>query len=239
MGGRPLVIRTLDAGGDKPLPYLKQPHEDNPFLGLRAVRLCLAYPDFFRAQLAAIVRVADEFPVRVMFPMIATVEEFRAAKALLAACGRPAHPIRTGMMVEIPAAVECAEQFAPEVDFFSIGTNDLTQYAFAAERGNPQLAYLADALHPAILRLIERVVAVGRTHGRPVAVCGELASDPAAIPILLGLGVDELSMSAAAIPQAKAVIRQVQQAVAAKLAQQALAQPNAEEVRRLVMERNA
>lgn len=239
LDGRPLVIRTLDVGGDKPLPYLGQPHEANPFLGLRGVRLSLAYPDLFRAQLTAIARLAAEFPVRAMFPMIATLDEFRAAKALLdaarAECDAP--PIPTGMMVEVPAAVESAATFAREVDFFSIGTNDLTQYVFAAERGSPQVAALSDALHPAILRMIARVADAGRAQGKPTAVCGEMVSDPAAIPLLVGLGVAELSMSAAAIPQAKAVIRQVARPDAEALAPAALALESAAEVRQLVRER--
>jgi phosphocarrier protein FPr len=239
LDGRPLVIRTLDVGGDKPLPYLGQPREANPFLGLRGVRLSLAYPDLFHAQLSAIARLAGEFPVRAMFPMIATRDEFRAAKALLdaarAECDAP--PIPTGMMVEVPAAVEMAAAFARDVDFFSIGTNDLTQYVFAAERGNPQVAALSDALHPAILRMIGRVVDAGHAQGKPTAVCGEMASDPAAIPVLVGLGVAELSMSAAAIPQAKAAIRQVTTPDAEALARAALGLETAAQVRALVRER--
>ncbi|MCC7447930.1 MAG: phosphoenolpyruvate--protein phosphotransferase [Anaerolineae bacterium] len=209
--GRPLIIRTLDVGGDKPLPYIEQPTEANPFLGMRAIRLCLAQPDLFKAQLRAAARTAAEFPVKIMFPMIATLDEFRAAKRLLAeVCAAvniaPAQ-IETGIMVEIPAAALCADQFAPEVDFFSIGTNDLTQYTLAAERGNPQLATLTDAFQPAVLQLIRQVVEAAHARGKWVGVCGEMGGDPLAVPLLVGLGVDELSMNAPAIPRVKQIIR--------------------------------
>ena len=205
LNGRPLIIRTLDVGGDKPLPYIEQKPEANPFLGLRGIRLCLARPELFMPQLRAIARLAVDFRVQVMFPMIATIEEFRAAKALLIEAGGASIP--TGIMVEIPAAVESIEQFAAEVDFFSIGTNDLTQYTFAAERGNADVAHLANSSHPAILSMIRRVVETAHAHHRPVAVCGEMASDPTAVPILVNLGVDELSMSPSAIPAIKVLVR--------------------------------
>lgn len=210
LDGRPLIIRTLDAGGDKKLPYLDQDVEANPFLGWRAVRLCLDQPELFKTQLRAIARVAAIFPVKVMFPMVATLKEWRGAVRLLAEAqaevGAPAR-IETGIMVEIPSAALCAAQFAAEVDFFSIGTNDLTQYTLAAERGNPRVAALNDALHPAVLNLIQRVVEAGHAQGKWVGVCGELAGDPLAIPILAGLGIDELSMSAPSIPRVKQAIR--------------------------------
>jgi phosphocarrier protein FPr len=212
---RPLVIRTLDVGGDKPLPYVDMDPEANPFLGWRAIRLCLARPDFFKVQLRAIARVAAEHNVKVMFPMIATLAEFRAAKALLKEAsdevkGRgqptPDH-IDVGIMVEIPAAALRAQAFAAEVDFFSIGTNDLTQYTLAAERGNARVADLADAFQPAVLELVTQTADAAHAHGKWVGVCGEMAGDPRAIPLLVGLGITELSMSAPAIPRAKQIIR--------------------------------
>jgi phosphocarrier protein FPr len=210
LDGKPLIIRTLDAGGDKKLPYLDQGAEANPFLGWRAVRLCLDQPELFKTQLRAIARVAADFPVKVMFPMIATMEEWRAATRLLAEAqtevSAPAH-IETGIMIEIPSAALCAAHFAAEVDFFSIGTNDLTQYTLAVERGNPRVAALNDALHPAVLDLIRRVAEAGHARGKWVGVCGELASDPLAIPLLVGLGIDELSVSAPSIARVKQAIR--------------------------------
>jgi phosphocarrier protein FPr len=215
LGDRSVIIRTLDAGGDKPLPYLDMGGEANPFLGWRAIRLCLAQPELFKAQLRAIVRVAAEFPTKIMFPMIATLAEWRAARTLLEEArrevigrGLPAPDrIETGIMVEIPSAAVRAAQFATEVDFFSIGTNDLTQYTLAAERGNPRVAYLSDAFEPAVLELIRQTVQAAHAHGKWVGVCGELAGDPAAVPLLVGLGLDELSMSAPAIPRAKQIVR--------------------------------
>jgi phosphocarrier protein FPr len=239
---RPLIVRTLDAGGDKPLPYLNLEHESNPFLGWRAIRLCLAQPEFFKTQLRAIVRVAAEFPAKVMFPMIATLDEWRAARSLLWEAGRevrarglsaPDH-IETGIMVEIPAAALRAEQFAAEVDFFSIGTNDLTQYTLAAERGNARVAALADALHPAVLQLIHNVVQAAHAQGKWVGVCGELAGDARATALLVGLGVDELSMSAPAIPSIKQIVRALDADAARRLAQAALARESAAEVRQML-----
>jgi phosphocarrier protein FPr len=217
MAGRPMVIRTLDVGGDKPLPFLDTGRDANPFLGWRAIRISLAQPEFFKVQLRAILRAAALFPMKVMFPMIATLGELRAAKVLLAeareearAAGRKVPDrIETGIMVEIPAAAVRAHQFAPEVDFFSIGTNDLTQYTMAAERGNARVAALADPFHPAVLELVRKVVEAGHAHGKWVGICGELGGDPLAIPLLVGLGVDELSMSAPMIPRAKQLIREL------------------------------
>jgi len=239
---RPLVIRTLDVGGDKPLPYIDMGQEANPFLGWRAIRLCLARPDFFKVQLRAVVRVAAEFNVKVMFPMIATLAEFRAAKALLTeACeevkGRglsaPDH-LDVGIMVEIPAAALRAQQFAAEVDFFSIGTNDLTQYTLAAERGNARVAELADAFQPAVLELIRQTADAAHAHGKWVGVCGEMAGDPRAIPLLVGLGITELSMSAPAIPRAKQIIRELEYEAVRARALAALKLETAEAVRAAV-----
>ena len=217
LDGRPMVIRTLDVGGDKPMPFLPTAPEANPFLGERGLRLCLARPEFFKVQLRAIQRVAAHHPVKVMFPMVATRAEFRAAKALLAEAGQelrvageavPAR-IETGIMVEIPAAALRADLFVDEVDFFSIGTNDLTQYTMAAERGNPSVAALNDGFQPAVLELVRMVVETGHAHGIWVGMCGEFAGDPLAIPILVGLGIDELSMSATAVPAAKQLVREL------------------------------
>ena len=237
--GRPLIVRTLDVGGDKPLPYLDLGAEANPFLGWRAIRLCLARPDLFKAQLRAIVRVAAEFPVKVMFPMIATLAEWRAARALLDEArlevkdrGQPApERIEIGIMVEIPSAALLAARFAEEVDFFSIGTNDLSQYTLAAERGNARVAALADGFQPAVLRLIQMVVEAAHALGKWVGVCGEMGGDPLAVPLLVGLGIDELSMNAPAIPQAKQIIRGLDYASAQTLARSALEVETAEDVR--------
>jgi phosphocarrier protein FPr len=239
MGGRPVIIRTLDVGGDKPLPYLDLGHEANPFLGWRAIRLCLAQPEFFKIQLRAIVRAAAHFPIKVMFPMIATLAEWRAARALLAEAraevGRDGGPvpdrIETGIMVEIPSAALRADQFAAEVDFFSIGTNDLTQYTLAAERGNPRVATLADAFQPAVLELIRQVAEAAQAHGKWAGVCGELAGDPLAVPLLVGLGVSELSMAPPAIPRAKQLIRALDYESACAQARSALKLESAETVR--------
>jgi phosphotransferase system enzyme I (PtsI) len=214
----PVVIRTLDAGGDKPVPGITVPGLDdemNPFLGLRGLRLSLATPDVFVTQLRAILRAATVGNVWVMFPMVTALEELRQARALLDRAARAlqeqgvdySDDIRVGMMVEVPAAAIIADHFAPEVDFFSIGTNDLTQYTLAADRTNASVAERYDALHPAVLRLIRGVVSAGTAHGRHVAVCGELAGDTTAIPTLIGLGVRELSMTATSIPDVKATIR--------------------------------
>ena len=215
LGGRPVIIRTLDAGGDKPLPYLNLEKEANPYLGWRAIRLCLAQPEMFKSQLRAILRVAVEFPVKVMFPMVALFSEWQAARRLLQEASLELRErgqavpaaVETGIMVEIPSAALTAEQFAPEVDFFSIGTNDLTQYTLAAERGNPRLASLYDPFHPAVLELIQRVVQAAHARGKWASVCGEMAGDLRATSLLVGLGVDELSMNAPSIPQVKQIIR--------------------------------
>ena len=242
LGGRPLVMRTLDAGGDKPLAYLDLGAEANPFLGWRAIRPCLARPEFFKVQLRAILRVAAEFPVRVLFPMIATLEEWRAARALLeearAEVLRAGHRAPTttaaGIMVEIPSAAVLAPSFAREVDFLSIGTNDLVQYTLAAERGNPRLAALSDPFQPAVLELIRQVADAAHVAGKPVAVCGEMAADPVAVPLLVGLGIDELSVSAPAIPGAKQAIRAVDAAEARARALRALTLDTLEAVRALL-----
>lgn len=246
MAGRPVVIRTLDIGGDKPAPYLQLPGEANPFLGWRAIRISLAMPEFFKVQLRAILRAALHGRVLVMFPMIATVDEVARAQTLLtqaaaelAAQGIPHAPsIPAGIMVEVPSAALIADQLAPLVDFFSIGTNDLVQYTFAADRGNARVARLGDPLHPALLRQISRVVDVAHVAGKWVGLCGELAGRPEGIPILLGLGLDEFSMAAASIPAAKALLARLTVPDAQRLAQRVLNLPDGAaveaEVRRFV-----
>jgi phosphoenolpyruvate-protein phosphotransferase/dihydroxyacetone kinase phosphotransfer subunit len=231
--GRPLILRTLDVGADKPLPYVRQRPEANPFLGVRGIRLALEQPELLESQLRAVVRTAAEYPLKVMFPMVATLEEYRQAKAVLAEVGAGIE-LDVGVMIEVPAAALAAEQFAPEVDFFSLGTNDLTQYTLAAERGNAAVAALADGLHPSVLRLIRTVAEAANVHGKWAGVCGELASDPAAAPLLVGLGIAELSANAPAIPAVKQTVRQIDTESARELAQQALELSSAAEVRQLV-----
>src|SRR4029079_10547627 len=224
---RPLVVRTLDVGADKPLPFLAQDPEANPFLGRRGIRLALAEPEVFRAQLRAILRVASEHEnVKVMFPMVAALDELRAARAMLdeerAARGLDP-PLEVGIMVEVPAVAVAAERFAREADFFSIGTNDLAQYTLAAERGNEHVADLATGPVPAVLALVEAVVRGAGAHGRWVGVCGELAGDPLAAVLLVGLGVTELSMAAPRIPDVKGVLRGIDAEEAAAVAREAIA----------------
>jgi phosphocarrier protein FPr len=238
LSGRRLTLRTLDVGGDKPLSYLPSAHEANPFLGLRGIRMSLSREEMLRDQLIAVCRVAADAPVSLMFPMVSTVNELVAALGVLddalAHTGgpRPAG-LQVGIMVEVPAAALKAEAFVPYVDFFSIGTNDLTQYTLAAERGNDTVARLADPLDPAVLRLID-VVSQAASGRVDVGVCGEVASDESAVPLLLGLGVRKLSVVPTAIPMVKQAVRQVDVAAAAKLARKALTASSAEEVRALV-----
>jgi phosphocarrier protein FPr len=234
--GRPLIIRTLDVGGDKPLSYLPIPKEDNPFLGERGVRVGLDRPEILRTQLRAILRAAVSGKVSVMFPMIATLSELRDAKAILAeeAASLGVPPVPAGIMVEVPATAVMAAQFAREADFFSIGTNDLTQYTLAMDRGHPKLAPQVDGLNPAVLKLIAHTVKGASPAGRRVGVCGGIASDPGAVPVLLGIGVNELSVSLPAIPAVKAQIRTLRIDACRELAERALAAESAEEVRALV-----
>ena len=227
---KPVIVRTLDVGGDKELPYIDLPEEANPFLGIRAIRLSLRQPDLFRTQLRAILRAGVGTNIRVMFPMVSSIRELREARALLEeehnslqSKGIPhSWPIQVGIMVEVPGAALTSRVLAPEVDFFSIGTNDLTQYTLAAERGSAALAEFADALHPAVLRLIEQVVESAHALGKWVGVCGELAGDPAATPVLVGLGIDELSLNPGGIPRIKAIVRSLHTTQAQVLAKQAL-----------------
>ncbi|RSO31021.1 phosphoenolpyruvate--protein phosphotransferase [Acinetobacter lactucae] len=235
LAGRPLVVRTLDVGGDKPLPYLPIAEEENPFLGLRGIRLTLRQPELLRQQLIALLKAADDRPLRIMFPMIGRVEEWRAAKAILDEV-RVQHPcanLQVGIMIEVPSAALLAPILAQEVDFFSIGTNDLTQYTLAIDRGHPILSAEADGLHPSILQLIDQTVKAAHKHGKWVGICGELAADPKAVPILVGLGVDELSMSPNSIPLVKAQIRTLNYSKAQVLAKRALECDSAPAVRQL------
>ncbi len=244
LGERPLLIRTLDVGGDKPITYLPFAHEENPFLGWRGIRFCLEMPDIFRPQLRAILRASAHGNVKIMFPMVSTVEEVRRARVILlevqaelrAAGFAFNEQIDVGIMIEVPAAVWQADRLAQAVDFFSIGTNDLTQYIMAADRGNARVAGLVNALQPAVLSAIQQVVAAAHNAGIWVGMCGELAGNAQATALLVGLGVDELSMSASAIPQVKQVIRQLNVEIAQTLAQEALTTETSEGMQRLLAE---
>lgn len=235
MNGHPVIIRTLDIGGDKPLPYIDVDPEENPFLGERGIRLCLNRPDLLRQQLRAILRAAEFGPLRIMFPMVADLSEWRKARALVsevqAELGAP--QVEVGIMIEVPSAALTADAFAPEIDFFSVGTNDLTQYTMAMDRMHPKLAGQSDGLHPAVLRLIAQTVKAAHAAGKWVGVCGELGADTQAVPILIGIGVDELSVSVPAIAPVKAQIRSLNLADAKVLAEKALACGTAVEVRNL------
>ncbi|AHM67420.1 phosphoenolpyruvate--protein phosphotransferase [Paenibacillus polymyxa] len=242
MEGKPVVVRTLDIGGDKELPYLDLPKEMNPFLGFRAIRLCLDRQDIFRTQLRALLRASVHGNLRIMFPMIATLNEFREAKAVLleekeklvAEGVSVSEEIQLGIMVEIPSTAVLADQFAKEVDFFSIGTNDLIQYTMAADRMNERVSYLYQPYNPSILRLVKMVIDAAHREGRWVGMCGEMAGDTTAIPLLLGLGLDEFSMSATSILPARSQISKLSRADMEKLAAKALDMQTAEQVVELV-----
>ncbi|WP_109107589.1 phosphoenolpyruvate--protein phosphotransferase [Azospirillum sp. TSO35-2] len=239
LGGRPVIIRTLDVGGDKPLPYLPLPKEENPVLGLRGVRVGLREPELLRAQIRAILRVKPVGVCRIMVPMITSPSELQAVRAMVdeerATLGR-AEPIDVGAMIEVPAAALIADRICTVADFLSIGTNDLTQYVLAMDRGNPHVAAQLDALHPGVLRLIRQTVAGASGLGRMVAVCGGSASDPMAAPLLIGLGVTELSATPAVIADLKAFIRTLRLDDCRRVAEAALMADSADEVRRLVAE---
>jgi phosphocarrier protein FPr len=236
MGARPVIIRTLDIGGDKPLPYIQLKPEMNPFLGERGIRLCLNRPELFREQVRAILRAAPCGNLRVMIPMVSDVAEVRQARALIEEERRKlnAPSVPFGIMVEVPSAALLAHQLAPEIDFFSIGTNDLTQYTLAIDRAHPALAAKHDGLHPAVLNLIAQTVAAAHHYGKRADLCGELGSDELAVPILLGLGLDELSVSIPAVPTVKALVRTLSLAETQTLAREALLCATAPEVRALV-----
>jgi phosphotransferase system enzyme I (PtsI) len=228
--GKPVVVRTLDIGGDKELPYLDLPKEMNPFLGFRAIRLCLEEQDIFRTQLRALLRASTYGNLKIMFPMIATLDEFREAKTiledekqkLLSEGQKVSDEIELGIMVEIPSTAILADQFAKEVDFFSIGTNDLIQYTMAADRMNQRVSYLYQPYSPSILRLVKMVIDAAHAEGKWTGMCGEMAGDETAIPVLLGLGLDEFSMSATSILKARSQIRNLKKSDMEKLAQQVL-----------------
>ncbi|WP_342534404.1 phosphoenolpyruvate--protein phosphotransferase [Lysinibacillus sp. FSL K6-0057] len=238
MKGKPVVIRTLDIGGDKHLPYLPLQEEMNPFLGHRAIRLCLDQQELFRTQLRALLRASVYGNLKIMFPMIATIQEFREAKAILleeeerliAAGIAVGSSIEVGMMVEIPSTAVMADIFAKEVDFFSIGTNDLIQYTMAADRMNEKVAYLYQPYNPAILRLIQMVIKAAHQEQKWVGMCGEMAGDELAVPLLLGLGLDEFSMSATSILKTRALLKQLSVPEMQTLATEALQLATAEEV---------
>ena len=244
MGDKPVVVRTLDIGGDKELPYLDLPKEMNPFLGFRAIRLCLEEKDLFRTQLRALLRASVYGKLCVMFPMIATVQEFRAAKALfleekekLVAEGvAVSNDIELGIMVEIPSTAVIADIFAKEVDFFSIGTNDLIQYTMAADRMSEKVSYLYQPYNPAILRLVKNVIEASHKEGKWTGMCGEMAGDSLAIPLLLGMGLDEFSMSATSILQARSQIKNLTLAEMKELVEKAVMCATTEEVLALIEE---
>lgn len=228
MNGKPVVVRTMDIGGDKELPYLPLPHEMNPFLGYRAIRISLNEPEMFRTQLRALLRASVYGKLRIMFPMIATLNDFRGAKALLeeekakliAEGIAFSDDIQVGIMIEIPAAAVLAHQFAKEVDFFSIGTNDLIQYTMAADRMNERVSYLYQPYNPSILTLIKHVIDSAHKEGKWAGMCGEMAGDQTAVPLLVGLGLDEFSMSASSVLKTRSLISKLtlsdMQALAAK-----------------------
>jgi multiphosphoryl transfer protein len=245
LAGRTLTVRVLDIGGDKRLPYVEIGEEANPFLGWRGIRVLMGRPDLFRTQVRAILRAGVSHPVEVLLPMIASLEELRWAKAAVREAeaelereGVPFHRgVRVGTMIEVPAAVMVAPQLAREAAYFSIGSNDLIQYSLAVDRSNPRVASIADPFQPGVLRLIRQTIEAGREAGIEVALCGELAADPLATPLLLGLGLEEFSVSAALIPALKVAIARWSAEEAADIARQALAMDSAGSVRRFLRER--
>lgn len=247
MNGKRVVIRTLDIGGDKELPYLRLPKESNPFLGLRALRLCLDRQDLFRTQLRALLRASTAGKLNIMFPMIAVLSELREAKRILEEERAKLHQegiavsdsIEVGMMIEIPAAALNADAFAKEVDFFSIGTNDLIQYTMAADRMNESVAYLYQPYHPSILRLVNMVIRAAERAGKWTGMCGEMAGDPTAIPLLLGMGLNEFSMSAGSVLPARELIGRLSKREWAAFAEEALAMGSQEEVKQYVEDKRS
>ncbi len=244
MGERPVIVRTLDIGGDKNVPYLDLGEEMNPFLGWRAIRVFLDKPDMFETQLRALLKASPGHDLRIMFPMIAILEEVRKTKALITGIENElrdsgyeiAEDIQYGIMVEVPSVALMADQFAREVDFFSIGTNDLTQYTMAAERTNNKVAHLLDPCHPAILRQIDAVIQAAHEAGIWVGLCGEMAGDEDAVPILLGLGLDEFSAAPTLVPHVKKIIRQWTKEDAEMLAAKLKNLTSAAEVRKAIRE---
>ena len=229
-GDMPVILRTLDVGGDKEIPYMGLEAESNSFLGQRALRLCLVRPDIFKPQLRAALRASAGYNLKIMFPMVATASEVRAARKVLNECAtelkeegvQMAEDIEIGIMVEIPSAALVADQLAKEIDFFSIGTNDLSQYTMAADRTNPKVAELSNAFFPAVLRLVRKVIQAAHKEGKWVGMCGELAGEPLALPILLGLELDEFSMNPPMVPLAKQIIRNLDTREMKEIADQTL-----------------
>ena len=241
MNGRPVIIRTLDVGGDKKLPGIKIPREDNPFLGLRAIRLCLSRPEMFKTQLKALLRAASEGNLKIMFPMISSLSELKEAKALLKEAedelikeGKKFGPVKTGIMVEIPSAAVMADVLAKEVDFFSIGTNDLVQYTLAAERGNRHVSYISTPFDPAVLRLIANTAKAASDNNIMCGMCGEAAGKAELIPVWAGLGLTELSMSPRLIPEARHIICNLDTRTARETALAALSCSTAAQVKELL-----
>ena len=230
MSGKQVVVRTMDIGGDKELPYLPLPEEQNPFLGYRAIRICLNRQDIFRTQLRALLRASKYGRLAIMFPMIATVQDFKDAKAIfeeekahLVASGvEVSDDIQVGMMMEIPAAAMIADKLAKYADFFSIGTNDLIQYSMAADRGNERVSYLYQPYNPSILRLIKNIIDASHKEGKWTGMCGEMAGDQIAVPLLLGLGLDEFSMSATSIVKTRRLIKKLDSKEMKELADKAV-----------------
>jgi phosphocarrier protein FPr len=233
---RPVIIRTLDVGGDKPLPYIALDKEENPFLGIRGLRLSLLTEDMFRTQIRALLAVKPYSQLRIMLPMVTSLHELLEAKRIVQEEERQlgVSPVSLGIMIEVPSAAIMAEVFAPHVDFFSIGSNDLTQYTMAIDRGHRDLAAMADGLHPSVLRLIQITVQAAHKFGKYVGVCGGIAGDAEAVPLLIGLGVDELSVSVPSIPSIKAQVRKLRKSACEELANQSLLLSEASEVRQLV-----
>ncbi|MBU7450861.1 phosphoenolpyruvate--protein phosphotransferase [Leuconostoc citreum] len=241
MAGKPVTVRTMDIGGDKHLSYWKLPDEENPFLGYRAIRISLDQTEIFRTQLRALLRASAYGNLWIMFPMIATLAEFRAAKKLyleertkLENDGVAMGEVKLGIMIEIPAAAVLADKFAKELDFFSIGTNDLIGYTMAADRGNDKVAYLYQPYNPSILRLINNVIEAAHKEGKFVAMCGEMAGDPVAVPVLMGMGLDEFSMSAPSVLQTRSLMKKLNTADMKLLAEKALDAETNDEVIALV-----
>ena len=244
MNGKPVVVRTLDIGGDKKIEALPLPEEMNPFLGVRAIRLCFQKEDIFRVQLRALLRASVYGDLRIMFPMIATLDEFRKAKGILLEEKEKlvnegiavSDNFQVGIMIEIPAAAVLADQFAKEVDFFSIGTNDLVQYTFAADRMSSGVSYLYQPFHPSILRLIKHVIESSHKEGKWTGMCGEMAGEAIAAPLLIGLGLDEFSMSATSILAQRKLIRSMKKSEMNELAAKAINCSTMDEVVALVKE---
>lgn len=246
MNGKPVVVRTLDIGGDKQLPYYKLPKEENPFLGLRSIRFTLQEKDLFRTQLRALLRASAHGDLKIMFPMITTFEELRDAKKILFEVKAElrkneiefGQDVKIGMMIETPAAATLADLFIEEVDFFSIGTNDLIQYTFAIDRMNENVTHLYEAIHPAVLRLLKKVINAANKYGKPINLCGEMAGNERAIPLLIGLGLTKFSMDPSHILSARKQINYLNHEKLSVIAHEALRLKSAQEVHELLLKNN-